>query len=249
MMKKFCAAIVAAAMIQATASAAVVFTEDFSYADGDLAGNGAWKAHSGSVPVTVSGGAAIVNNDSGSQDVNRFFDEISSGFASYQFDMVVNADAPVAGGDYEYFAHFGNSGNNGDGVNTQSFVARLDVVEASDGTGDYSLGIASFGSTADAVTTQSFAFGDTVSVLVDFNVDSDTATLSVGGESITGRIGTQSTAVNTFVLRQSGSSSDETIAIDNLIISQVSAIPEPSSLASLGLLACGTVMAVRRRRK
>lgn len=60
------------------------------------------------------------------------------------------------------------------------------------------------------------------------------------------RFGTGAT-IDGFALRQSNSSSDETITIDNLVITSVTAIPEPGSFAAIGLLAGGFVL--RRRMK
>lgn len=227
------------------ASADIVFTEDFSYADGNLAGNGGWVGHSGGDPtVMISGGQAVVDQGAGSQDVNRQFAEIGSGLATFQFDMVVTAPGAMTGTDFEYFAHFGSTT---DGTSVSGFVGRLDVVVPS-GAGDYSLGIATFSSTADAVTAQSFNFGDTISVLVSYDTALDQASLTVGGETVLGVQGTIPGSVNTFALRQSGSSSDEIVRIDNLVVSQITAIPEPGSLAALCLLGT-TVVASRRRRR
>ena len=62
-----------------TAFAVTPFVEDFSYADGNLVGNGGWAAHSGAgnSPVQVSGGQITLNQGSGSrEDVNRSIGEI-----------------------------------------------------------------------------------------------------------------------------------------------------------------------------
>jgi hypothetical protein len=53
--------------------------------------------------------------------------------------------------------------------------------------------------------------------------------------------------LDSFALRQSDSSSNETITVDNLVITtSVMAVPEPSSFALLGLV--GMAGAIRRRK-
>ncbi|OYP32305.1 PEP-CTERM sorting domain-containing protein [Rhodopirellula sp. MGV] len=248
MLKRICVAVIAAALLQTSASAEVVFSDDFSYADGPLAGNGNWVGHSGTLPLDVVSGAAVINHGSGSrQDVNWNFADFSTGIISYQFDMVVDSSGPFGSGtDFEYFAHFGNTPDGGTTVDGGSFSARLDIT-APTSTGDFSIGISSAESTADFTTAQGFTFGSVVSVLVDYNLDTLTASLTVGGETVTGLVGDAALPINTFALRQSTSSNNESVTIDNLIVSHVTAIPEPSSMLALGVL--GAFGAVRRRRR
>ena len=146
-------------------------------------------------------------------------------------------DAPITGTDFEYFAHFMESGD-------FNFRSRLDIVAAS-GAGDYSVGIASGSSTAEAVTASSFNFGDVVGVTLEFDLDTGIGSAIVGGETISGTSALLGETLNRFALRQSNSSSDETIKVDNLrIVGAV--IPEPGSL---GILAVVAGIGFIRRRK
>ena len=65
--------------------------------------------------------------------------------------------------------------------------------------------------------TTDFNFGDTVTVELTFNLDTGEASLTAGGETVTAQGDTGET-LDSFYLRQSNSSSDETIFVDNLNI-------------------------------
>jgi hypothetical protein len=95
----------------------------------------------------------------------------------------------------------------------------LDVIAPTSG-GDYTLGLSSTSSTNDTSLTNDFSFGAVVSVELSYNLNNGDASLTVGGETITSpTAGFTSETLDTFNLRQSSSSSDETIFIDNLSIS------------------------------
>ena len=53
--------------------------------------------------------------------------------------------------------------------------------------------------------------------------------------------------LDSFALRQSNSSGDETVSIGNLVVSNGAAVPEPGSFAVLGLI--GLAGLAKRRRK
>ncbi|MEJ6581578.1 MAG: hypothetical protein QNL68_17475 [Akkermansiaceae bacterium] len=217
----------------ALAPAAIVKTDDFTYSDGALVPNGDWANHSGNAgTLTVADGSVQVSQDSGSEDANLGFGfSYTTGIVSASFDITVTAGATVGGGDYEYFAHFKDGGN--------GFRARTDIVAPS-GAGDFSLGIATSSSTAETTLPTDFTFGNTVPVTIVFNIDTGLATLAAGGNTISSTTVSLGNTVESFGLRQSNSSSDELIAVDNLTLSY-EGVPEPStallgSLALFGLL-------------
>ncbi|MCA9141025.1 MAG: PEP-CTERM sorting domain-containing protein, partial [Planctomycetales bacterium] len=102
---------------------------------------------------------------------------------------------------------------------------------------------------ADTITTSSFNFGDTESVVVDFDLDTSTVSLTVGGQTFAGSVGGSSRLVTQFALRQSTSTNNERIFVDNLVVSHVTAIPEPGQFALLGFGVVGIVTRRRRRRR
>lgn len=239
-----CAAIVLG-FVGATANAQILINDDFNRPDGDLVGTaptpgpgGVWANHSGSGSfIQISSGQAVVSHGGGSrEDANSTFELKGSGVLTAAFDIIVNATNAITGGDYEYFAHFFQTGD-------FNFRSRLDVVEPT-GSGDYTLGISSGTSTAEAVFPTDFNFGDTVSLELGFDFDSGIGSLTVGGTTVLGTGVFLSDALDAFALRQSTSSANETILVDNLVVSYV---PEPTSLAlgGFGLLA---LMMARRRR-
>ena len=134
-----------------SANAAIILSDTFTYADGSLVPNGGWANHSGTMgDLLVASGSAVVQHGVPSEDAHLEFAAVT-GNVYYALDFTVNATGPIIGGDYEYFAHFTDGG-------TFNFRARLDVVEAPGG-GDYSVGISSISSTADAVWPADLAFG------------------------------------------------------------------------------------------
>lgn len=238
MMKKILtlmfAAILSIAATSVSSADTIVLNEDFTYADGALVPNGSWVNHSGTAgTLGVAAGAASVTQDSGSEDAHAVFAPVSTGVLTAMFDISVTADAAMSGTDFEYFAHFMTD-------SSTNFGARIDV-QTPNGTGDYTLGIGA-GSSSDDTLSTDFNFGDTVSVLLAYDFDTLIATVTAGGSTATAGVDTD-ISFDSFALRQSNSSSDETITVDNLVITSV---PEPSSIALLGLV--GLAGVVRRRK-
>lgn len=223
---------------------AIFFTETFSYPDGSLSTNPDWSTHSGTAGQIQVTAGTISLNDVDSEDVNRQIGAtITSGTIFAGFDFAVTAVVPAAGGDYEYFAHFGNG--------TTNFTSRMDITAAV-GAGDFTVGIAGGSGTADATWATDLTFGVTYRAIIGY--DRDTGLSSVWIDPVDASSTSIVSAADTkdvtgFYFRQSGSSVNETITIDNLIVSttfpEALAIPEPS-LALLGGL--GLLGLVRRRR-
>ena len=226
------------------ANAGIILDDNFDRPDGSLVGTnptpgpgGVWTNHSGTVgDLLISGGKALIQHGVPSEDANSSFGNFSTGVLTAVFDIIVNDDTPISGGDYEYFAHFSDGG-------TSLFRARLDVVNPSS-TGDYTLGISSAGGTAETVFPTDFDFGDTVSVALSFDFSTGLTSLVIGATTITSTVPALGDILSAFALRQSDSSNNESILLDNLV---VSSIPEPGTLALFSLAGLAFVGSTRRR--
>ncbi len=227
-------------VVGSSASAAVLASEDFSYPDGALVPNGGWANQSGTAgTLLVASGEAVVSQDSGSEDAELVAGpEFSSGVYSATFDIRVEVDDPnvgITGTDFEYFAHFSND-------TSFNFRGRLDVVAPTAG-GDYTLGLASSSSTNEVALPVDFAFGATVPVELSWDFSTGLASVTAGGNTVVSTTVLLGETLDSFNLRQSNSSSDETIFVDNLVVSHV---PEPATLA-LMLFGLAGIGASRRR--
>ena len=245
-MKTFLSALVTVSTFGVMQAGAVVyFNEPFSYPDGSLTTvSGDWSTHSGTAGQIQVISESITLMDSQSEDVNRPLGAtVTTGSVFGAFDFSVTAGAPVGGTDFEYFAHFGNG--------TSDFTARMDVVAPSGG-GDFSVGISAT-STAQATWATDLSFGVTYQAVIGYNRDSGIPTLwidpaSEASTSISGFADTND--VEGFYFRQSNSSANETIVIDNLTVAstfnEATGIPEPAGFALVGL---GGILLVLRRRR
>lgn len=238
-------ALLAIAGTALTANAQILVADSFSYPDGNLVGNGGWANHSGSGSfIQVDNGVAVLEHGGGSrEDANVAFAP-TGGTVYYGIDFKVSDDTQITGGDYEYFAHFKDAGF--------AFRGRLDVVEATNG-GDFSVGIATSTSTADAVWATDLNFDTYYRAIVGYNQVTNQAQLWIDATnaSDTSILGADEAdpgdVMEAFALRQSNSSNDETIMVDNLIVGTTfdSVVPTP---ASASILALGGLVATRRRR-
>ena len=194
----------------------VIVADGFDYPDGSLVPNGGWFNFSGnSGDLLVSSGQAVVQHGAPSEDAGISLSV--SGIIYYAFDFSVDdLGAPYSGGtDFEYFAGFKDSGFN--------FRGRLDII-APNAAGDYSVGISSSTSTAQATWATDFIYGQTYRAIVSYDQDSGQAELWIdavasGDTSILGTAD-GATAMVMFALRQSDSSENETVRVDNLMIGQ-----------------------------
>ena len=213
-----------------------IASDDFTYSDGSLVGNGAWVNHSGNAgDLLVSSGQVVVQHGTPSEDANLPFTPVS-GVLYFGIDFSVSSSSDIPGTDNEYFAHF-RTGN--------TFRARLDVVPGTGG-GNYTLGLSSSGSTADVVWGTDLTFGVTYRAIVKYDQDSGVAELwidasSSGDTSITGDTPSSGTSIESFALRQSDSNNNETITVDNLIVGQTFAEVSGASTSTQVTIGTGTV--------
>ena len=219
------------ASLDPTVSASVTFTtykqqtlpfvEEFDYPDGELSSADNWAVFSGSgYDIGVVSGKAEVKHVSGQSGKDLFVSIPSvNGALYYSFDVSVvdPGTGPIAGGDYEYFAILKDDEFN--------YRARVDVV-APNATGDFTLGLSTKNSTADLNWPSDLTYGQSYRVTVMYDQDSNISKLWVDAtsESDTSIIGTDEadpgTSITQFALRQSTSSVNETIHIDNLKIGE-----------------------------
>ena len=236
-MKRSLFALTAAGLVASGASASTILaTDDFTYPDGGLVAQSAWTNHSGSGSfIQVASGAAVVAHGGGSrEDAGLTFASQTTGILTATFDIVVTEGNGFTGTDFEYFAHFMQEGS-------FNFRSRLSIA-APTGAGDYSIGLATSSSTEEATSTTDFSYGATVPIVLEFDLDTGIANATVGTESLVATGVELGETLDRFALRQSGSSNNETITVDNLTVTWV---PEPTSLALLGL---GGLIVARRRR-
>ena len=221
----------------------ILLTENFNYANGNLVPNGGWTAHSGAGanPVQVVSNAIILSQGAGSrEDVSRALGAtLGSGTTfTYTFDVAVNGSAAAT---TMYFAHLQSSSSN--------FASRLFVAPDGASTTSFLFGLANSGS-APNVVSGPFNYGTTNNILVTYNFDTFQSSLSVNGSAlITTNDGvTVALPVNAMGFRQAAGNTSMTI--DNLVVSRdISAVPEPTSIALLSVAGFTGLVVTYRRRK
>lgn len=249
-MNKIILTLGAASLLVSTASAVSLVNESFSYADGNLVGQGGWTAHSGAgnKAIQVSGGAISLDQSSGSgEDVNTAFAAIGAGeiiYAGFDFTLASGQTVdPDANG--LYFAHFKDSGF--------GFRARVFVTVAGSG-GDFSVGLDGDGSAPSVTWASDLSFDTTYRAVVSYDFDTGNTQLWIdataeGDTNISDNAGSANTAIEAFAFRQASDYTGSQL-IDNLLVattfSEAAVVPEPSSTALLGLAGLATLL--RRKR-
>lgn len=212
-MKKNYFLTLATILITAVSFGQVIISEDFSYTDGSLVGNSTWENVSGTAgDFLVASGKAVVQHGTPSEDVKIPFTSVTGDvYAGFDFSVdALGAPYKTTGSDYEYFTHFG-------------FKARMDIIPGTNG-GDYTIGISSSTSTAEANWATDLTFGQTYRAILKFDQVTGTAQVWIdpSASTDTSISGTDTGAATliSFDLRQSDSEENETVRVDNLMIGQ-----------------------------
>lgn len=238
-----CASLLLAAVLTAgsSASAAIVFSDDFSAPDGplvgttpDVGGTNWTPTVAAATPIQIAGGAAAVKS-SGQDDYAGFTTAVSTtppGFITTSLD--VNVSAAQAGGDY--FSHLSNPLGT-----TSVFVQRL---FARSTTGGFQLGLVDTSGTGSTITygATPLLFNTTYDVDVNWvfvpGANNDTFTVTVNNLPYLVHNWTSATpeppALAAANLRQGSAGSAPTLSVDNLVVN-FTAIPEPSTLILGGM--------------
>ena len=237
---------------------ATVFTDNFTYANGALVGNGGWTQNLtvATNPIQVTDG--IVPLTTGQDVYNNFTAAISATdgtFAYYAARIVVTA-ATASG---EYFLHFTNGL-----TNPSFFTARLAAQSTAGGFflgysestvagTTYGTQVLTLSAPYNVIVRYGFVAGtlnDTGAVFVSAGAFdpvelSNTPYLTDAYNGATAEIGN----FTGFQLRQGAAANAPAVVVDNLIVgntfADVSSIPEPTT-SLLGML--GTIGLLRRRR-
>ncbi|MEM6798565.1 MAG: PEP-CTERM sorting domain-containing protein [Planctomycetota bacterium] len=243
--RSLCAATLLAFASQAGASTMVLVDEDFAYADGDLAANAAWNVHSGlggsGGPLLVESEVAVIQHGVPDEDNNTSIGMQTSGQLTVAFDITVSdTDGIWDTGDDEYFLSLGASGL------ATTLPGRVYLI-APTMSGDFSIGVRSSSGGSIVGVGSDFSFDTAISVELFYDIDTNTASLSVnGGPTAFGDVVgfDNNVVIDDVSLRQSDSENNETIRLDNLLVTRV---PEPGSVV-LFLLGSAMAGAARMRR-
>ena len=199
-------------------SLSLPYNDSFDYADGPLTASLNWNNFSGTEgDLLVTNGQALVEHGDPSEDAGVSF-QAAEGIIYYAFDFSVNNPGSIiTGNDSEYFAMFKDDGF--------SYRAKIDIVPAN-GQGDFTVGISSIGNEADATWPYDLSFDTTYRATVKYDQSQNMAELWIdaGSENDESIIGSDEndpgTSITQFGLRQSDSTINESILIDNLSITQ-----------------------------
>lgn len=273
LLKSSAVAVALAGFSGATANAAALLSEDFSYADGPITSvsGGNWTLHSGTdsgtTALNVTSGAAIINqNDShgSGADANRLFsstidattDNTTKIYTSYTVNfssLPSNSGTSTAG---SYFGHLKSSALN-------EFYSRVGANQEGAATGTFRIAVSNenwtTASTVEFPQDLNLNTTYTVVTMLDLATDQTTLWINPSSEASTSVTATDvisyaAGAINSYALRQGTSGSSPNIgepgilAVDSLRVGTTFAevVPEPTGLAVLGLGAIGVLS--RRRR-
>ncbi|MEA3188286.1 MAG: trimeric autotransporter adhesin [Chthoniobacter sp.] len=251
--------LLAGAFLQAaTFAQTTVFSDSFSYPNGNLVGQGSWTqtGATATTPIQVSGSAGVVGNTG--QDV---YAALTSGTIPYAANnskilttLSANVTASQSVGDY--FVHLGTTVGSTSGFYDKIFAKSgtssgilLFGLSGNAATGVYGTTELTLGTTYNLLTVWTFKGGasaDTISLYVNPTTadgSGDTAYLNytfLASEAAP-------TGLSEVNLRQGSSTAGPTVTVDNLGV-QFTAVPEASVVGALAIGAILLLTARRRRR-
>ena len=256
-----CGLLVATAGVRATP----LFSDNFAYPDGNLAGQGPWLQNgtSAATPVQVTTGRAMLGTSG--QDLNA---AISPAFGlvdgtSFFIGATINLSAAQASGDY--FLHWSQV------TGTTIFISRVQA--RSSGAG-FQLGYVETSGTGASLTwgTTVLNFSQDYRMVLAYNVVSglvnDTANLYVNPTDLLvegnnaaylsdtwGSISAEVATLGAINLRQGTAANAPTLSVDDLGVATTfaeaatfTAVPEPTTLSLLGGFGLLALFISRRRR-
>ncbi len=249
MRKTFGAAVLAAGLTGASANAAVVLSDNFdSYVNGPLSAQGGWVATSNTTtPAQVAGESDKYVQLSTGQDEYKAFTSVVSHTDGNSLQTSFTANVSTASTNGDYFSHLSSPLGT-----TSLFYQRVFARSSGEG---YQIGILE---TSQSGTTLAPSYGDTVlSFNTEYDIDvtwafvpgatNDTFTVTVNGAPYVARTWISTSAEPTTLeaanVRQGSASNAANLQFDDYVVTEV--IPEPTSLAAIGLGALGLL---RRRR-
>ena len=192
-----------------------IFSDDFSYSDGSLVGNGSWVTYSGTTAgqVQVSSGTVLIN-DSDSEDVRAQFAPVSD-LTYFGIDVTLADPGSYTGTDFEYFVGFSDTTGYG-------LYARTDAAAFS-ATG-WSPGIANYSSTAEATWASELSYATTYRIVVGTDISTGVSDLWVdptasSDTKITGTGTASITELSGLFFRQGGATPNLSYTLDSLVVS------------------------------
>jgi hypothetical protein len=174
--KSLLAVAVVASLMPLAGSAAVLLSDDFSYADGPLiaVSSGKWKKHSGTAEQVEVLGGQVKLSQKNTEDVNAAFPDGPIGptnAAALYARFAVSFSALPSGSNGTYFAHFK------DGSATTGLRGRMFVLTNGAGAGHFRLGIAAGAATASAILEQDLVLNTNYTVVCRMALSDNTSTL------------------------------------------------------------------------
>jgi hypothetical protein len=254
-------AVIAGLVITQELKATVIFSDNFNgYNNGALVGQGGWLQTSTSTvnPLQVNSGVLSVGNTG--QDAYSAFGSAVSTTAGGSMFIGLDLDVTAAASTGDYFLHVGSTVGGTSGFYDKIWVKSSGsgfVLGSQDnnGTVTYGTTVLSLGTDYRLVTEEDFVTGaanDTFAFYVD---PTDTSVAANNTAYLTATWSGTTAEASSYAeinIRQGTATAAATETVDNLVVgtafSDVSAVPEPSTMAMAALGGVAWLVALRRRK-